>query len=68
MRLLVGLGNPGARYADKTATISASWVIRGGSHRAARSGTRCRRKFQGEIPETTLDGERVLLLKPQNLT
>ena len=62
MRLLVGLGNPGARYADNRHNIG--FMVIEEIARAARAAP-WRRKFQGEIAETTLDGERVLLLKPQ---
>ncbi len=62
MRLLVGLGNPGARYADNRHNIG--FMVIDEIARAARAAP-WRRKFQGEITEATLDGERVLLLKPQ---
>lgn len=62
MRLLVGLGNPGARYADNRHNIG--FMVIDEIARAARAAP-WRRKFQGEIAEATLDGERVLLLKPQ---
>ncbi len=61
MRLLVGLGNPGTRYAGNRHNIgfmTADAIAR-------RHGfAPWRRRFQGEAAEGTLGGERVLLLKP----
>ncbi|CAN5223776.1 aminoacyl-tRNA hydrolase [soil metagenome] len=62
MLLIVGLGNPGASYARHRHNVRfmAADVI----HR--RHGfTPWRRRFQGEVSEGTLSGEKVLLLKPQ---
>jgi PTH1 family peptidyl-tRNA hydrolase len=62
MLLIVGLGNPGAQYARQRHNVGfmAADVI----HR--RHGLApWRRRFQGEISEGTLAGEKVLLLKPQ---
>src|SRR5450755_5203767 len=61
MRLFVGLGNPGAKYAHNRHNIGfmAVDVI------APRHGfAPWRRRFQGETAEGTLDRERVVLLKP----
>jgi PTH1 family peptidyl-tRNA hydrolase len=61
MRLFVGLGNPGAKYAQNRHNIGfmAVDVI------ARRHGfAPWRRRFQGETSEGTLDRERVVLLKP----
>src|SRR5476649_2281397 len=61
MRLFVGLGNPGAKYAHNRHNIGfmAVDVI------APRHGFQpWRRRFQGETAEGTLDRERVVLLKP----
>jgi len=62
MLLLVGLGNPGARYAGNRHNIgymAADLIVR-------RHGfSPWRKRFQGEAAEGTLDGERVLALKPQ---
>ena len=62
MRLLVGLGNPGARYARNRHNIGfmALDVI---ARRFGVSGFRNR--FKGELAEAPIAGERVLLLKPQ---
>src|SRR6201981_2861963 len=62
MRLVVGLGNPGSRYARNRHNIgfmAVEAIAR--SHGAA--GFRSR--FKGELAEVSIGGERVLLLKPQ---
>src|SRR5437764_6533014 len=62
MRLLVGLGNPGARYARNRHNIGFMAVD--AIARGCRSpGYRAR--FKGELAEASIGGERVLLLKPQ---
>ena len=62
MLLLVGLGNPGARYAGTRHNIgfmAADLIVR-------RHGfSPWRKRFQGEAAEGTLAGERALVLKPQ---
>jgi PTH1 family peptidyl-tRNA hydrolase len=62
MLLLVGLGNPGARYAGNRHNIgfmAADLIVR-------RHGfSPWRKRFQGEAAEGTLDGVKVLALKPQ---
>ncbi|HEY1721839.1 MAG TPA: aminoacyl-tRNA hydrolase [Magnetospirillaceae bacterium] len=61
MRLVVGLGNPGADYARNRHNVGfmAADVI------ATRySFSAWRKRFKGETAEGTVDGERVLLLKP----
>src|SRR5919198_2325228 len=61
MKLLVGLGNPGAKYARNRHNVGFMAVDR----IADRHGfAPWRRRFQGEVAESTLAGERVLLLKP----
>ncbi|GJD47994.1 Peptidyl-tRNA hydrolase [Methylobacterium crusticola] len=62
MRLFVGLGNPGSRYAGNRHNIGfmALEAI------ARRHGAApWRRRFQGEASEAVLGTERVLLLRPQ---
>lgn len=62
MLLLVGLGNPGAKYAGHRHNIgfmAADALARGYAFGP------WRRKFQGELAEGTIDGVRCLLLKPQ---
>ena len=61
MRLLVGLGNPGAKYAHNRHNIGFMAV----GEIARRHGfAPWRRRFQGETAEGTLDHERVILLRP----
>src|ERR1700761_1187121 len=61
MRLFVGLGNPGAKYAHNRHNIGFMAV----EEIARRHGfAPWRRRFQGETSEGTLDGERVVLLRP----
>src|SRR6202048_4356552 len=61
MRLFVGLGNPGAKYAHKRHNIGFMAV----DEIARRHGfAPWRRRFQGETSEGTLDHERVVLLRP----
>ena len=62
MRLFVGLGNPGSRYARNRHNIgfmAADALAR--SHGA----TPWRRRFLGEAAEAVIGGQRVLILKPQ---
>src|ERR1700704_2155240 len=61
MRLFVGLGNPGAKYAHHRHNIGFMVV----EEIARRHGfAPWRRRFQGETAEGTLDDERVILLRP----
>ena len=61
MLLFVGLGNPGAKYARNRHNVGFMAV----DEIARRHGfAPWRRRFQGETSEGTLDGERVILLKP----
>ncbi|MEO6781360.1 MAG: aminoacyl-tRNA hydrolase [Bradyrhizobium sp.] len=61
MRLFVGLGNPGAKYANNRHNIGFMAV----EEIARRHGFALwRRRFQGETSEGTLERERVVLLRP----
>ena len=62
MRLFVGLGNPGSRYAGNRHNVGFTAV--GEIARAHATGP-WRRRFQGETAEALVGGERILLLKPQ---
>ncbi len=62
MYLVVGLGNPGEKYAHNRHNIgfmAADEIVRRHSFSAYRA------KFQGELAEGKLSGEKVLVLKPQ---
>lgn len=62
MLILAGLGNPGPKYEHNRHNIgfmAVDALARRWSFPAFRS------KFQGQAAEGTIDGERVLLLKPQ---
>jgi peptidyl-tRNA hydrolase, PTH1 family len=62
MRLFVGLGNPGAKYARNRHNIGFMAVDRiAGDHGFAP----WRAKFQGQVSEGRLGTERVVLLKPE---
>jgi len=62
MLLLVGLGNPGSRYASNRHNIGFMAV----DEIVRRHGFGAwRKRFQGETSEGTLGNERILALKPQ---
>ncbi len=61
MLLFVGLGNPGARYEGNRHNIGFM-VIEAIARRHGFSPWH--RRFQGETAEGTIDGERIVLLKP----
>jgi peptidyl-tRNA hydrolase, PTH1 family len=62
MRLVAGLGNPGARYARNRHNIGFM-AVEAIARRHGAAGFRNR--FKGELAEVSIGGERVLLLKPQ---
>jgi PTH1 family peptidyl-tRNA hydrolase len=62
MLLLVGLGNPGAKYAGNRHNIG--FMAMDALARAYGFGP-WKKKFQGELAEGHIDGVRALLLKPQ---
>jgi len=61
MKLLIGLGNPGARYARNRHNIGFMAVEAIAERHALGPW---RRRFQGEAVEGRIGGEKVLLLKP----
>jgi PTH1 family peptidyl-tRNA hydrolase len=62
MLLLVGLGNPGPEYARNRHNVG---FIAADAIHCRHGFPPWRRRFQGEVAEGTLAGEKVLLLKPQ---
>ena len=62
MKLLVGLGNPGAKYAHNRHNIG--FMALDEIARAA-SVTGWKSRFQGQIAEGRINGDKVLLLKPE---
>ncbi|MGE0700334.1 MAG: aminoacyl-tRNA hydrolase, partial [Hyphomicrobiaceae bacterium] len=62
MKLLVGLGNPGAKFARNRHNVGFLAVDRIASTHGAGPW---RKKFQGQVADATIAGERVLLLKPE---
>ncbi|WP_068315269.1 aminoacyl-tRNA hydrolase [Polycladidibacter hongkongensis] len=63
MKLFVGLGNPGAKYASNRHNIGFMAVDE--IHRRHGSFTPWRNRFQAQVSEGTLAGEKLLLIKPQ---
>lgn len=62
MKLIAGLGNPGLKYARNRHNVGFMVL----SHLARAEGTEFnRQRFNAQLAEVTLGGERVLLLKPQ---
>lgn len=61
MLLVVGLGNPGARY-ERTRHNVGFMVL---DHLAGHHGLGYRQQFQGEVATLELASQRLLLLKPQ---
>ena len=62
MKLFVGLGNPGDKYADNRHNVGFMALDR----IADRHGfSAWKKRFQGFTADGTIDGERVILLKPQ---
>ena len=61
MKLFVGLGNPGGKYAGNRHNIGFM-ALDAIARRHARAPFR--KQFQGEAAEALIDGEKVLLLKP----
>lgn len=62
MQIIVGLGNPGAKYAHNRHNVGFMAVDRIASDHGFAPW---RSKFQAEISEGVLDGGKVLLIKPQ---
>jgi len=62
MKLIVGFGNPGDKYEDTRHNIGFKIIDMLAKELEV---TNFRVKFQGLVGEANLDGEKVLLLKPQ---
>ncbi|EAQ14581.1 peptidyl-tRNA hydrolase [Maritimibacter alkaliphilus HTCC2654] len=62
MKLFVGLGNPGSKYAGNRHNIGFMAVDR---IREDHGFAPWRSKFQGQVSEGNLGGEKVILLKPE---
>ncbi len=58
--LVVGIGNPGRKYANTRHNVG--WMVC--DELARRHGASFRSKFSGDLAEARLDGGRVALLKP----
>src|SRR3954447_22466000 len=61
MKLIVGLGNPGGKYKDTRHNVGYEVAARLANKFATGSP---RVKFQGEIAEATIAGEKTLVLTP----
>ncbi len=61
MKLIVGLGNPGPRYANNRHNIGFMAIDAIADHLSLPNP---RSKFQGDVFEASIGGEKVLLLKP----
>ena len=62
MKLVVGLGNPGRKYVATRHNVGFD-VVRAVSEKFG--GTAPRVRFEAEVVELTIEGERVLLMAPQ---
>ena len=62
MKLFVGLGNPGAKYARNRHNVGFMAVDQ---IAAAHGAGPWRKKFQGLVADVTIAGEKLLLLKPE---
>src|SRR5262245_48968364 len=61
MKLIVGLGNPGGKYKNTRHNVGFEVAARLGKEFATAAP---RAKFQGEITEVTIAGQKALLLTP----
>ncbi|MEM6307923.1 MAG: aminoacyl-tRNA hydrolase, partial [Pseudomonadota bacterium] len=61
MKLIVGLGNPGAKYANNRHNIGFMAIDRMADDHGS---SPWRKKFQGQISDITIAGIKAVLLKP----
>jgi PTH1 family peptidyl-tRNA hydrolase len=64
MRLIAGLGNPGPRYQATRHNLGFR-LIDELARKCGLAASSFRDRFHGEVASTTLEGEEVLLLRPQ---
>ena len=64
IRLIVGLGNPGAEY-ERTRHNAGCWALDEIARAIGASGFSTDKKMKAEVASANLDGRKVWLLKPQ---
>ena len=64
IRLLVGLGNPGAEY-EKTRHNAGCWAIDEMARRLGATGFSADKKMKADVASALVDGRKVWLIKPQ---
>ena len=62
MKLIIGLGNPGAEYAKSRHNFG--WIVLDRTADGLDASWQTKPKFQSQVAETAIENERVLLIKP----
>lgn len=62
MKLIIGLGNPGTEYAKTRHNFG--WMMLDRLARDLGISWQTKTKFQSQVAETAIDGEKILLVKP----